>query len=125
AGVDGIPVRARRFIVDGELGGTDTARARGFPGYGTPAGANGIPRNRPSCTAVARCSPDSVKNCPVARPRPLEPDGLTESNRNHSSARNGRWNHIAWSRLVPAYPPGPHTSPCRFSTVSNKVRSLA
>ena len=35
----------------------------------------------------------------VDRPRPPEADGEIWSYSSHSSARNGRWNHIAWSRL--------------------------
>src|SRR5207253_105585 len=61
-------------------------------------------RTRPSWTADAISRPSGVSIRPVARPLAPEADGEAQSYKNRSSARNGRWNHGAWSRLVPTKP---------------------
>ncbi len=43
----------------------------------------------------------------------------------HRSARNGRWNHIAWSRLAPVVCPSAQDSPCASRTESSSVMSDA
>ena len=55
---------------------------------------------RPSCTTDTARRPSAVQMSPRARPRPPEVDGESWSYSSHSSARNGRWNHMAWSRLA-------------------------
>ena len=44
--------------------------------------------------------PSAQNTCPVAKPRPAAADGLCVWYSSQSSARNGRWNHITWSRLA-------------------------
>src|SRR5205823_14335588 len=55
----------------------------------------GRTRIKPSCTTDTTSCPSREKIFPSASPRASEADGLIWSYRNHSSARNGRWNHIA------------------------------
>ena len=61
---------------------------------------------------------------PRARPREAPVHGDSCEYSHHSSARNGRWNHIAWSRLASATSV-PNDSPCGSSTESSSVMSLA
>ena len=52
-------------------------------------------RARPSCTTVTASVPSEVKMAPPASPRPEPLEMALWSYSNQSSARNGRWNHIA------------------------------
>src|SRR5439155_1315376 len=53
-----------------------------------------------SAATDATSRPSRVNRRPVARPRAPDADGLSCAYSSHSSARKGRWNHIAWSRLA-------------------------
>src|SRR4029453_4271811 len=57
-------------------------------------------RMRPSCTTVTARAPSLVKMTPCGRPPPPDVVGVPWSYSSHSSARKGRWNHMAWSRLA-------------------------
>ena len=52
-------------------------------------------RMRPSWTTDATSRPSRVNTDPRASPRPPDDDGVSCAYKNHSSARNERWNHIA------------------------------
>ena len=56
---------------------------------------------------------------PWTRPRALEADGLWWLYSSHPSARAGRWNHIAWSRLAILSPGVDQAMPWRRSTDSS------
>ena len=65
-----------------------------LPTRASPAGS--APLASPSPRA---CRPGGRWN-PSANPRPACADGLRWWYSSHSSARTGRWNHMAWSRLA-------------------------
>ena len=56
---------------------------------------NYVGRIKPSCMTVTTSSPSRVKIDPSAMPRAPEADWLRWWYSSHSSARNGRWNHMA------------------------------
>ncbi len=58
-------------------------------------------RMSPSWVTDATWVPSADQICPAQNARPAVAAGLSVSYRNHSSARIGRWNHTAWSRLAP------------------------
>src|SRR5262245_1652443 len=88
-------------------------------------GRHGTVRMRPSCTTDTTRSPFSVNTSPRASPRAPTATGESWAYSSHRSARNGRWNHIAWSRLAPLVWPSAQDRPCRSSTVSSSVMSEA
>ena len=53
------------------------------------------------------------------------PTGSSGGTASHSSARNGRWNHIAWSRLAIMNSVSSYEMPCGIIAVSSIVRSDA
>src|SRR6202043_4052074 len=57
-------------------------------------------RTEPSWATDATSVPSGLKIRPRVRPRPPCALGESCAYSSHSSARNGRWNHIAWSRLA-------------------------
>jgi DNA-binding beta-propeller fold protein YncE len=69
-------------------------------------------RITPSCAVDATSRPSRVKNLPSARPRPPDAFGLSMTYSSQSSTRNGRWNHIAWSRLAICTLPSAKWMPC-------------
>ena len=47
-------------------------------------------RIKPSCMVLATKVPSWVKNCPRAKPRADDAEGLSTTYKSHSSKRNGR-----------------------------------
>ena len=78
-----------------------------------------------SWTTVAMCAPFRDQICPVLSARPPEADGESEVYRNHSSARKGRWNHMAWSRLAGMTSGSAKEIPARLAAASSNEMSLA
>src|SRR5665811_1568193 len=90
----------------------DTGQTRGRPvpgrGRGGPGGewpdwwvvGQRRRRPRPSWATVATWVPSARNTQAKARPRALAVPWPERSNSSHSSARTGRWNHTAWSRLA-------------------------
>src|SRR4029450_10341777 len=84
----------RRFLRRPHEGREDRARVMGA--HAPP------PRTRdtPSCATETTRAPSRVNTLPRASARPSAATGETWTYRSHSSIRNGRWDHIAWSRLA-------------------------
>ena len=76
----------------------DAALSGALSGWAAALESRG--RIRPSCAVLATSRPSRVKMLPRAKPRAPEALGLSTAYSSHSSARNGRWNHIAWSMLA-------------------------
>src|SRR5690606_12578226 len=74
-------------------------------------GGQPVMRARPSWTTLTTRRPSAVKIAPWARPRADDVETADWSYSSHSSARNGRWNHIAWSTLAICIPGLSHDRP--------------
>ena len=82
-------------------------------------------RISPSWITVTASAPSWRKMNPSASPRAPWADGLFWWYSSHSSARSGRWNHIAWSRLAIMNRSSSHECACDITAVSSSVRSDA
>src|SRR5690606_7702001 len=86
-------------IANGTAGRSRLRRRRNGIRSTVPAQAR--TRSSPSFTMVGTRLPYRAHNRPVARARALDALGETQSYSSQSAARNGRRNHMAWSRLAP------------------------
>src|SRR5918992_2727367 len=115
----GASVRRRCGVVERCAAGLRGTRA------GRSRAQSSVTRMSPSCTTETTRSPSWVNTSPRAKPRAPAAAGVSWAYSSHWSARNGLWNHIAWSRLAPMVRLSPQASPWLSSTVSSKVMSDA